>query len=72
MYQDKQDVIPVAYCVGCGGEIYPGEVCWEVDEGLLHIDHECVADYISEHWISTQGGADTIMRLIGAGGRVTA
>ena len=53
--KDPQDIAPVAYCIHCGGEIYPGEEPWEPDgeDGFVH--RECVKDYMFEHYALTLG-----------------
>lgn len=57
--RDMQDALPVAECVVCGGEIYAGEECWSVDGGWLHMDDDCVFEYLRD-W-----GAWPIMLALG-------
>ena len=61
---DKQDVMPVAYCVVCGEEIYPGERVLEVDEGLIHNELSCIRWYIDEHYLNSDDTAEDLMRLL--------
>ena len=46
----------------CGGEIYPGEIVWDTDEGEVHID--CCREYIEEHYMYSDGAAEDLMRLL--------
>lgn len=50
---DPQDIPPVAYCLHCGGEIYPGETVYAPSEydGMVH--EECARD-----WLFTQYAHD--------------
>jgi len=43
---DQQDVAPLEYCQGCGGEIYPGEDVYVIDGDITHADWECLVRYI--------------------------
>ena len=43
---DPQDAEVMAYCEGCGGEIYPGEDVYVVDGVILHAEWECLVQYI--------------------------
>jgi len=36
----------VAYCEGCGGEIYEDEDIYVVDDVILHYDLECLVQYV--------------------------
>ena len=38
---DQQDAEVMAYCEGCGGEIYEGEDVYVVDGVILHAEWEC-------------------------------
>ena len=62
MFTDNQDAIPVCECCMCGGEIYPGEIVWDTDEGEVHID--CCREYIEEHYLFSDGAAEDLMRLL--------
>lgn len=43
--KDPQDELPLAWCAGCGLEIYPGEEVYVLDGGILHLNPECVVEY---------------------------
>ena len=44
---DPQDAEVIAYCEGCGGEIYEGEDVYVVEDGeILHAEWECLVQYI--------------------------
>jgi len=43
---DPADTKVVAYCEGCGGEIYEGEDIYVVDNATLHYDLECLERYV--------------------------
>ena len=43
---DPQDAEVMAYCEGCGGEIYPGEEVYVIDGEILHSEWECLMEYI--------------------------
>ena len=43
---DPQDAEVMAYCEGCGGEIYPGEDVYVVDGVILHAEWDCLVQYI--------------------------
>ena len=43
---DPQDAEVMAYCEGCGGEIYPGEDVYCVNGDILHMEWECLYRYI--------------------------
>lgn len=48
--KDKQDVIPMAYCDKCGGEIYPDDVEYRIMDGEL-VCGRCLEDYdMEEDW----------------------
>ncbi|NPV90115.1 MAG: hypothetical protein HPY50_04975 [Firmicutes bacterium] len=43
---DDQEAPVLAYCAGCGGEIYPGEIICQMDQGeLLHWEGRCLVSY---------------------------
>lgn len=65
VFEDKQDVAPVAYCAMCGEEIYPGEIALKVDEGLMHDELSCIQWYINEHYLATNDAADLLLEIIG-------
>lgn len=52
---DPQDAAPVAYCIHCGGEIYPGTAAYIPAEyaGMLHED--CVKDWLCETYANVLG-----------------
>lgn len=62
MFTDKQDAIPACECVMCGGEIYPGEIVWDTDEGAVHLG--CCREYIEEHYMYCDSAAEDLMRLL--------
>ncbi len=39
---------PVAYCDYCGGEIYEGEVVYNIDGRLIHED--CLHDFADDYF----------------------
>lgn len=39
---DPQNILPVTYCAGCGGEIYPDELVWRTECGPIHKDTDCL------------------------------
>jgi len=43
---DPQDADVLAYCEGCGREIYEGEDVYRVGSDILHADRECLVQYI--------------------------
>lgn len=43
---DPQNAKVMAYCEGCGGEIYEGEDVYVVNGEILHDDWECLVQYI--------------------------
>jgi len=43
---DPQDAEVMAYCKGCGGEIYEGEDVYVVDGLILHAEWDCLYQYI--------------------------
>jgi len=43
---DPQDADVLAYCEGCGGEIYQGEEVYVVEGDILHAEWECLVRYI--------------------------
>jgi len=43
---DPQDAEVMAYCEGCGGEIYPGEDVYCVNGDIIHAEWECLVQYI--------------------------
>ncbi len=43
---DPQDAEVMAYCEGCGGEIYEGEDVYVVDGVILHAEWDCLYQYI--------------------------
>lgn len=53
--KDPQDIAPVAYCLHCGREIYPGEEPWQPDDEDGFVHRECVKDYMFEHYAKTIG-----------------
>ena len=53
--KDPQDIAPVAYCIHCGGEIYPGEEPWQPDDEDGFVHRDCVRDYMLEHYVLTLG-----------------
>ena len=53
--KDPQGIAPVAYCLHCGGEIYPGEEPWQPDDEDGFVHRECVKDYMLEHYALTLG-----------------
>ena len=44
---DPQDAEVMAYCKGCGGEIYEGEDVYVVEGEILHAERECLFQYIN-------------------------
>jgi len=43
---DPADAKVVAYCEGCGGEIYGDEDIYVVGNAILHYDWECLERYV--------------------------
>ena len=43
---DPQGAEVMAYCEGCGGEIYEGEDVYVVEGEILHAERECLMQYI--------------------------
>jgi hypothetical protein len=43
---DPAEAKVMAYCEGCGGEIYEGEGVYVIDGNILHANWECLRDYI--------------------------
>lgn len=43
---DAQEEKVVAYCEGCGGEIYPGEDVYVYDGAILHNNLDCLRDFL--------------------------
>lgn len=52
---DPQDVPPVAYCIHCGGEIYPGEAVYMPLEHDGTVHEECVRDWLFEQYSRVLG-----------------
>lgn len=52
--KDPQDEIPVCECCYCGGEIYRGDLVWAVDEGMLHVDEDCVFGYLRKRYFPSE------------------
>lgn len=47
---DQQSANVMAYCEGCGGEIYEGQDVYVVDNEILHAEWDCLMQYIEpEH-----------------------
>ncbi len=42
---DPAEAKVMAYCEGCGMEIYEGEEVWKVKDGILHAKEECLVIY---------------------------
>lgn len=51
---DPQEAKVMAYCEGCGGEIYEGEDVYCINEDILHFDDECLARYIDPQVMSIE------------------
>lgn len=51
---DPQETKVMAYCEGCGGEIYPGEDVYRINGDILHNDWECLARYIDPEVMSVE------------------
>lgn len=43
---DPAEAKVMAYCEGCGGEIYQGERAYVVNGDIIHAKWECLEDYI--------------------------
>ncbi len=44
---DPQDAEVLAYCEGCGGEIYAGEVVYRIKGDIIHAEMECLREYMA-------------------------
>ncbi len=44
----------LAYCAGCGGEIYKGEEVYEIDGDIIHKDSECLVSYIDPNVLNIE------------------
>ena len=45
---DPKGVPPLEQCQACGGEIYPGEDVYVLDDGyILHADRDCLVKYVA-------------------------
>ncbi len=51
---DPQDADVLAYCEGCGGEIYEGEDVYVVDGVILHAEWECLVQYIDPDFMTVE------------------
>lgn len=70
MFQDMQDVIPACECAMCGLEIYPGEIVWNTEIGMIHTEAECVKAYLDEYVLDSKWNADFFMEKLGVPGGV--
>ena len=51
---DPQDADVLAYCEGCGGEIYEGEDVYVVDGVILHAEWDCLYQYIDPDFMTVE------------------
>jgi len=51
---DPQEAEVMAYCEGCGGEIYEGEEVYVVDGEILHAEWECLVQYIDPELMTVE------------------
>jgi len=51
---DPQDADVLAYCEGCGGEIYEGEDVYVVDGVILHAELDCLYQYIDPDFMTVE------------------
>ncbi len=51
---DPQDAEVMAYCEGCGREIYEGEDVYVVDGVILHAEWDCLYQYIDPEFMTVE------------------
>jgi len=51
---DPQNAEVMAYCEGCGGEIYEGEDVYYANGAILHNDSDCLYQYINPQLMTVE------------------
>ena len=51
---DPQGADILAYCEGCGGEIYEGEDVYIVNGAILHSERDCLYQYIDPDFMTVE------------------
>lgn len=52
--KDPQEAKAMAYCAGCGGEIYENEYACVWDNQFFHRRFECIAEYLGLKFVPVE------------------
>lgn len=64
--RDPQAAQVAAYCAGCGGEIYQGELVYTLDGCLIHHNASCLAEHVGARTLDSDEALEMISLKRGA------